>query len=93
MNDILKMFGQWQGIELQDNEETYELGLGYDFEDPEHVIPSGIDTVLSTSVTTADNTKSVVLITDKDYTFYSSIRVIDNNTGEYTIYTPTFVKT
>lgn len=92
MNDILKMFGQWQGLTLQDNEETYELGLGYDFEDPEHVVPNGIDSVLATSVSTADNKQSVVLITDKNCTFYS-IRVIDNDTGKYTIYTPVFVKT
>ena len=91
MNDIIKMFGQLQGLSLQDNEETFELGLGYDFEDPEHVLPNGIDTVLATDVSTADGKQSVVLITDKDNTFYS-IRVIDD-TGKYTVYTPVFVKT
>jgi len=89
MNNILKMFASKKGMSLKDNEESYILFKGEDFDDPENIIPD--NEVLVTSVSTDDDTKSVSLVTSKDdINLVYEIRVIDNNTGEYQVYTPPF---
>jgi hypothetical protein len=81
MNVILSLFGKKQNLQLQENEESYLLGVGDDFDNSSGLVPSNVTEIRATSVSTEDNSKSVVLITDDEIKTFFGISVIDNNNG------------